>query len=475
MTAITHEQAANDAVAPGFNDKYEPGPAFKRYKIAMPLAVLAVTAALGGVSSIIFPLTLQKLEFAKFFVGPDAAVDLKQLSDLKAAIAAGKMTPDVEQTRLMSLLTQYEAARASALSVGMTIVFALTMLMQPIVGVLSDRTRSVWGRRAPWIAAGAVLGAAAIMTLYLSTTIGLLIGAFSLVQLAVSLAQGPLNTTVADRVPADSLARVSTLQGLGLMLGALCGAIVTGQLYARIGVTAGLPLAAFLLIGCFAFLRLAPDRSSQDNYAPKVSPWAMFRSLFSSVKDRDFALVWGARAVFMLGWQLTGTFGVYMLQSYIQPTLTAVESAKIAPLMGAVSLPLTLVAMGVAGKLSDRWKKRKVFVIVGSLGMALSFLVPAFWPTLPALFIQHAIAGISMGMYYAIDTALMIEVLPDKAGAAGRDLGMTNVSTTLGMTLGPIVAGQVVALTGSYQLVWIVGSGIVLLAAALIVPVKRTA
>lgn len=473
MTAIAHEQVAPGAAVPELNDKYEAGPAFRRYKITMPIAVLAVTAALGGVSSIIFPLTLQKLEFAKFFVGPDAAVDLKQLSDLKAAIAGGKVTPDAEQTRLMGLLTQYEAARAGALSIGMTIVFALTMLVQPIVGVLSDRTRSVWGRRAPWIAAGAVLGAAAILTLYLSTTIGLLIAAFSLVQLSVSLAQGPLNTTVADRVPQDSLARVSTLQGLGLMLGALCGALITGQLYARYGITAGLPLAAFLIIGCFAFLRFAPDRSSMDNHAPKVSPWAMFRSLFVSLKDRDFALVWGARAVFMLGWQLTGTFGVYMLQSYIQPALTAAEAAKIAPLMGAVGLPLTLVAMGVAGKLSDRWKKRKVFVIIGSLGMASSFLVPAFWPVLPALFIQHAIAGISMGLYYAIDTALMIEVLPDKDGAAGRDLGMTNVSTTLGMTLGPTVAGQVVAISGSYQLVWIVGSAIVLLAALLIVPVRR--
>jgi MFS family permease len=301
-----------------------------------------------------------------------------------------------------------------------------------------------------------------------------LIGAFALVQLAVSLAQGPLNTTVADRVPEDTLARVSTLQGLGLLLGALLGAITTGQLYAHIGINAGLPLAACLVLFCFAFLRLAPDRSSLDNQTPKVSPWAMFKSLFASLKDRDFALVWAARAVYMLGWQLTGTFGIYMLQSYIQPALTATEAAKIAPLMGAVGLPATLLAMGVAAKLSDRWRKRKIFVIVGSLGMALSFLVPAFWPTLPALFIQHAIAGISLGLYYAIDTALMIEVLPDKDASAGRDLGMTNVSTTLGMTLGPTVAGQVVALTGSYQLVWIVGAAIVVLAAALIVPVRRS-
>ncbi|HEY1130641.1 MAG TPA: MFS transporter [Roseateles sp.] len=470
---VAQTQMEPGAAAPDRSDKYTPGSAFRRYKIAMPLAVLAVVAALGGVSSIIFPLQIQKLEFAQFFVGADAGIDLKQLSDLKAAVAAGTTVPTADQSRLIGILNEYEAARAKALSLGMTIVFALTMLVQPIVGALSDRTRSGWGRRAPWIAAGGVLGAAMIVLLRYSETVGMLIAMFAMVQIAISLAQGPLNTTVADRVPQEKLAVISTLNGLGLMLGALVGALVTGQLYARMGVDAALPLAVTLVVMTFAFIFIAPDRSSVNHHAPKVSPWAMFPSLFVSLKDRDFALVWTARAIFMLGWQLTGTFSVYMLQSYIQPTLTAAEAAKMGPLMGAVSLPATLIAMGIAGKLSDKWKKRKVFVIIGSFGMASSFLVPAFWPALPALFIQHAIAGISMGLYYAIDTALMIEVLPDKDGAAGRDLGMTNVSTTLGMTLGPIVAGQVVALTGSYQLVWIVGSVLVALAAVLILPVRR--
>jgi len=457
------------------SQKYEPGSAFRRYKIALPLTVLAFMAALGGLSAIIFPLQIQKFEFARYFVGADASVDLKQLSDLKAAIAAGSTVPTAEQSRLVGLLNQYEAARAHALSIGMTLVFALTMLMQPIVGVLSDRTRSVWGRRAPWIAAGGVLGAAAIISLRYSSTVGMLIAAFALAQLALNLATGPLNTTVADRVPEANLASVSSLQGLGLLLGSLIGALITGQLYAAVGTDAVFPLAIGVLVVGIAFVLIARDRSSVDIHAPKVSPWAMFASLFASLKDRDFALVWVARAVLMLGWQLTGTFGVYMLQSYVQPTLTAAEAAKIAPLMGAVSAPATLVAMAVAGRLSDRWQKRKIFVIVGSVGLALSFLVPAFWPALPALFIQHAIAGVSMGLYLAIDTALMIDVLPDKEASAGRDLGMTNVATTLGMTLGPIVAGQLVALTGSYQLVWIAGAVIVAFAAYLVVPVRRAA
>src|SRR3954470_8729771 len=45
----------------------------------------------------------------------------------------------------------------------LAIVFAVTSIFStlttPIAGALSDRTRSRWGRRTPWIAIGAVVGA----------------------------------------------------------------------------------------------------------------------------------------------------------------------------------------------------------------------------------------------------------------------------------------------------------------------------
>ncbi|BEL05871.1 hypothetical protein Q0Z83_040620 [Actinoplanes sichuanensis] len=67
-------------------------------------------------------------------------------------------------------------------------------------------------------------------------------------------------------------------------------------------------------------------------------------------------------------------------------------------------------------------------------------------PTWPAL---------AFGVYLPVDQALFIDVLPDRE-AAGRDLGIAALAGNLGQALGPVMAGQVVALTGGYRAVWMV-------------------
>ncbi|MFI9488699.1 hypothetical protein ACIG47_20090 [Promicromonospora sp. NPDC052451] len=76
--------------------------------------------------------------------------------------------------------------------------------MAPLAGALSDRTRSGWGRHAPWIVASVVLGAALLVAARYSPTIGVLLAVCTLAQGALEIAPGPLqplHTTVPDRVP----------------------------------------------------------------------------------------------------------------------------------------------------------------------------------------------------------------------------------------------------------------------------------
>ena len=128
--------------------------------------------------------------------------------------------------------------------------------------------------------------------------------------------------------------------------------------------------------------------------------------------------------------------------------------------------------MVVAGRWSDRIGRRKPFVIASSLLFALGMAVPLTWPTLPALFVQAVIAGIALGSFLIVDQALIIDVLPDR-DAAGRDLGIANLGGNLGQALGPIIAGGVVAATGSYRMIWVSAIALVVLAALAILPVRR--
>jgi MFS family permease len=190
------------------------------------------------------------------------------------------------------------------------------------------------------------------------------------------------------------------------------------------------------------------------------------------VRDRDYRWVWIARVLLTFGYGVSGALSFFMLQSYVKPALSAAEATALTPLLAVASLPSTVIAILVAGWLSDRLGQRKSFVFWASILMSAAMAIPLISPTVPALFLQAVVAGFAFGIYIPVDQALMVDVLPDPS-AAGRDLGVAGVATNFGQALGPALAGGVVAATGSYGLVWIAALVLVAVAAVAILPVRR--
>lgn len=459
--------------APGTSTKLTGRP-FSRYMLLYSFAALGIFAIWGAIGGILLPNQVQGIEFARFFTGPDAAVSLADLQNLKTQVDAGAVQASAEQQRLLGLLAQFDAARAQGLASVTAFGVFVTMFVQPIAGVLSDRTRSPWGRRAPWIAGGAVLGALFLIALRYSSTIVFMAIFWALAQLIINVAQGPLTTTVADRVPREKIGTASAISGLGLMLGAILGSVAAGILFGSLGLDAYFPFAVALAVLPLLFVLVARDQSSKELAVEPLHWGRFFSSFLIPLRDADYRWVWIAKIVMMFGYTVSTAFSFFMLQGYVRPALTPAEATATAPLLGLVGLPGMLVAMVIAGRWSDRVRRRKPFVFWSSILMASSFLVPLFWPVLPALFIQGIIGSIAMGAYLVVDQALFIDVIEDKR-TAGRDLGMSSLGGNFGQAIGPIVAGQVVALTGGYLAVWIVAGAIVLIAAFAIVPVKRVA
>lgn len=178
-----------------------------------------------------------------------------------------------------------------------------------------------------------------------------------------------------------------------------------------------------------------------------------------------------ARILLTFGYAVSTALGLYMMQSYIRPAMSVADATKTAPLLSLVGIPFMVIAVLVAGALSDKLKKRKAFVIASSVLMAVAMVVPMAWPSLPALFIQAILSGIALGTYLPVDQALFIDVLPDQR-AAGRDLGVAALGSNLGQALGPILAGVVVSVTGGYFGVWAAALVLALVAAAAVFPLK---
>jgi Na+/melibiose symporter-like transporter len=92
-------------------------------------------------------------------------------------------------TRVLDFAT--ESNKGSLLGLVTLIGALLYMLTGPIAGVLSDESRSRWGRRRPFLAVGMAANAAALLALIGSRTLPTFVCAYAAVQLCMSLAGGP--------------------------------------------------------------------------------------------------------------------------------------------------------------------------------------------------------------------------------------------------------------------------------------------
>jgi MFS family permease len=303
-------------------------------------------------------------------------------------------------------------------------------------------------------------------------TVSILVVLWTIASVALNAAVSPMSATLADRIPENRRGAMSGIGGFGSFFGGVLGSVGAGVLLSMIGLDAYFVFAGIVILCVPLFVWRVRDRSSRDLLVPKLE-WKTFLLGFTyAVRDRDYRWVWIARVLLTFGYGVSGALSFFMLQSYVKPALSAAEATALTPLLAVASLPSTVIAILVAGWLSDRLGQRKSFVFWASILMSAAMAIPLISPTVPALFLQAVVAGFAFGIYIPVDQALMVDVLPDPS-AAGRDLGVAGVATNFGQALGPALAGGVVAATGSYGLVWIAALVLVAVAAVAILPVRR--
>ena len=212
------------------------------------------------------------------------------------------------------------------------------------------------------------------------------------------------------------------------------------------------------------FVVLNRDRSSNDSRREPLHWKRFLLGFLVPLRDRDFRWVWISRVFLLFGFTISSTLSLYMLQSFVRPAMSQTQASAMAPLLTVVGLPFTIITLLVAGRWSDKISRRKPFVIVAGSLMATSMVIPLISPTVPALFAQSILACTAFGIFLPVDQALFVDVLPDRTASAGRDLGIAAMATNIGQALAPILAAQIVVLTGGYSMVW--AAGLVLAATA---------
>jgi len=130
-----------------------------------------------------------------------------------------------------------------------------------------------------------------------------------------------------------------------------------------------------------------------------------------------------------------------------------------------------LIASVLSGILSDKFGRRKVFVMGASLVIALAFLILAFWQTWTGVQLAAAVLGIGFGAYLGVDIALITQVLPS-ANARGKDLGVINIANALPQVVGYTTAALVITVFHSYTILFVLAALLASLGAVLVRQIK---
>ncbi|MFI6293945.1 MFS transporter [Nonomuraea sp. NPDC050790] len=362
-----------------------------------------------------------------------------------------------------------ETAKIQNLSLVQSLSALAAMVAQPLVGILSDRTRTRHGARTPWMLAGALLGAVAMAAAGLSTTVAHLVVAMMVLQFGFNAFQGPLSSILPDRIPVPRRGRFSTLIGLGTVLAALLGPLLASVFATRIPL-GYVSLAGLVLLVIVAFIALNPDRDNRGEPRQPLSAVTLAQAFWvNPVRHPDFFWAFLGRILIFGGFAMTNTFQMYIAQDYIG--LGREEAAQLVPLIGAAGLPGFLLAISIAGPLSDRTGRRKPLVLAGGLVIAASALVPLLWATVPGLIVSAVVLTIGFGIFMAVDVALVSQVLPD-ASAYAKDLGVINIAATLPTTVAPVAAGAIVTAFGGYGALYLAVAVIAGVGALAVIPIR---
>ncbi len=349
---------------------------------------------------------------------------------------------------------------------GLAALGAVTaVIVQPVVGALSDRTSTRLGKRHPYILGGAIVMLVGLSLLAFTHQISLFILGMFFVVVAHTTSSTAYQGLVPDRVPSSQRGAASGYMGLMTILGTVGSLAVASLLLSQVSAT-GRALHTFasditrgasifyivgaLLIVIAVVVTLILVRETPHPRAPRVADnthgrWGQrFASLWIEPwRHPNFTWVFLTRAFVVLGLALFTTYIAYYFAqvAHVANFVQATAINAVLALGGAVLSTL------VVGVLSDRVRRRAPIVSIAGGFMALTALAFVVAPGSIPLWPLGILFGLGYGAYMSVDLALAVDALPSHRDA-GKDLGLWSMASTLPAVLAPMLGSGIIFLAG---------------------------
>ena len=355
------------------------------------------------------------------------------------------------------------AHKVENLALVTTVSFVFTIAAQPLVGALSDRTRGRYGRRVPWMVAGALVAAVALLAMGGAHSLLALGALWVVAQCALNALDVASSAVVPDEVPSSRRGRTLAVVGAGAVVGGGVAVVLAGShAQAPGGVYLGLGLVVLLATAVFAVVarrRPVSLPAPGPETARPAGLRARSRDVLLSLAVRpwrsvQFSRTFVARFAFVFAYQLVFSYQLFILTDHVG--LATDDANRTLGTLTVVSLVAVMVGIGATGWLSDRSGRRTPFLVGACALLAVSFVVPLVLPTVTGMAVFAVLRGLASGVHMAASSVLVTEVLPDDGASAGKDLGLYNMATNIPQAVAPAVAAVVIARLGGYPALFVV-------------------
>ncbi len=337
----------------------------------------------------------------------------------------------------------------SALVVGFILTWdnIINMFVQPWVGSLSDRTRSRFGRRKPFLMLGAPMAAVFFILVPFVRENFILIGLAILgTNIGMAIFRSPTIAYLGDLFqPGDR----SKANGVINLMGGLGGAVALfggGALY-KLGVPlpfivgAGIMLLAILVV---VLVVREPAELDPGIDLPETGLLKSIRSVLSG-SDRSPVMILVAIFFWFVGWNAMEAFFTIYARNVL-----GIDVGSGTQMLTAFAAALILFAIP-SGLLATRIG-RKPTILTGLVGMFLGLFVGFFIRDATVLLVTLAL----MGAFWAlvnINSLPMVYDLGDDSNI-GSYTGLYYFASSAAAITGPILAGWLIDISG-HTTIWI--------------------
>ncbi len=337
------------------------------------------------------------------------------------------------------------------------------MVVQPVIGALSDKTTSPFGRRRPYLLGGALLSALALWALpnseaitnFISSSLHIKFPALAALAFAaimiwildacVNIAQGPYRALVPDVVPQEqhSIANsyISLAIGLGSVVAAATAPFLKWAFNYQMSVNAQFIMAALAFtLGMIWTCMAIKERRYEPKEDDKTEKFDFVKSLkeFFALSPEVGKICWMQFFTWIGNMCMMIYFTQYAIHTvYGVPDLSGVNEAVKASFEGAVlagtnfssicfaifNLVCFLVAIPI-GVLSVKFGNKKIHII-SMISMALAFLGMAFTKDHTTVAVLMGLSGIGWASICALPFAMLSQYI--KPGTEGSVMGIFNI------------------------------------------------